>query len=988
MNMKDIDFYYNKFKSGQDKFYELMQKRVREILLVAPFYDAYIFEQDGRLSEQIFGEYMQLNLSTAPRITSVPTDQQAFELLNEKKFDLVITMMRIGDITPFELSKKVKQLYPELPVLLLLNVAGDLALIDKDSPEMQYIDNVFYWNGDSKIFLSMVKYLEDKWNVENDTKVGHVSVFLLVEDSIQYYSKFHPLLYSVILKQTQRLIGEELNEVNKRQRMRARPKVLLCNSYEEAVETYERYRDYVNAIISDTRFYCEGKLDSRAGIKLIKYVQQSGRDCPIILQSSEIENAGIAKELDVYFLHKDSKNLLNNLSRFIIENLGFGDFVFRSPEGKEINRANSLEDFVKKLPSIPDESLLYHGQRNHFSSWLVAHGEFHFARKLKSKKVEDFKDASEIRNLLIETFYEVRYLHNKGKIIKFDPEYLDVEGSVISMAEGSFGGKGRGLSFLNYLLTFIEYSENYRNVKVKIPRTFIIGTSVFDEFIRANDLFDWVADKTDAEIKEHFIQCELSNEIKIILRKFLRKIKYPITVRSSGLLEDSQSQPFAGVYDTYMIPNNHPEIEMRLKHLTDAIKLVFSSVFKSSARNYIESINYKLEEEKMAIVIQEIVGHESPENLFFPLFSGVAQSYNFYPSTGMKHSDGIAALAAGLGRAVVDGESVMHFCPKYPRIDLMNPKDVVATNQKYFYVVDLSTFKQGFISDEDSFIEKIDISDEYLEKHFKQLTSVWDYRNDRFLDGDSISGPRVITFRNLLYYNKFPLAEILKDLLEIGEISFGVPVEIEFAVEFKPESTKYIAEFNLLQIRPLAVNRENINVKLDKINRDELLLLTSIGMGNGIINDIRDIVYVDPDKFDNTQTLQIVDEINEINVLLQQEQREYILIGPGRWGSRDRFLGIPVRWEQINKARIIVEASLKNFTVEASQGSHFFHNLVSMNACYFTVSHSSSTDFIDWEWLKAQPSKQKGKYVFHVELEHPVEVKTDGKTGYATVSKC
>lgn len=964
-----------------------MQKRIKEILLIAPFYDAYIFEQDGRLSEQLHGEYMQLNLSTAPRITSVPTDQQAFALLKEKKFDLVITMMRIGEITPFELSKKVKELYPGLPVLLLLNVAGDLAVIDKDSPEMQYIDNVFYWNGDSKIFLSMVKYLEDKWNVENDTKVGHVSVFLLVEDSIQYYSKFHTVLYSVILKQTQRLIGEELNEVNKRQRMRARPKVLLCHSYEEAVETYERYRDYISAIISDTRFYYGGKLDSQAGIKLIKYVQQSGRECPIILQSSEIENAEIAKELEVYFLRKDSKNLLINLSRFIVENLGFGDFVFRSPDGREITRVGSLEDFVKKLNTIPDESLLYHGQRNQYSSWLVAHGEFDFARKLKSKKVEDFKDASEIRNLLIETFYEARYLHNKGKIIKFDPEYLDVEGSVISLAEGSFGGKGRGLSFLNYLLTFIEPSESYKNVKVKIPKTFIIGTSVFDDFIETNDLSDWIADKTDREIKDHFIQCELPNSIKTILRKFLENIKYPITVRSSGLLEDSQSQPFAGVYDTYMLPNNHAEIEMRLRHLTDAIKLVFSSVFISSARNYIESINYKLEEEKMAIVIQEIVGHKIDENLFFPLFSGVAQSYNFYPSTGMKHDDGIVALAVGLGRAVVDGESVMRFCPKYPRINLLKPKDMVTHNQKYFYVVNLSTFKQGFITDEDSFIEKINISDDYLEKHFKQLTSVWDYQNNRFLDGDLISGPRLLTFHNLLYYNKFPLAEILKDMLEIGEISFGVPVEIEFAVEFKPESTKYIAEFNLLQIRPLSVNQENINVKLDTINRDELLLLTSIGMGNGIIKNIRDIVYVDPDNFDNTQTLKIVDEISEINDYLQQLQREYILIGPGRWGTQDRFLGIPVRWEQINKARIIVEASLKNFTVEASQGSHFFHNLVAMNACYFTVSHSSGTDFIDWKWLKSQPSKQNGQYVFHVELEHPIEVKTDGKTGYATISK-
>ncbi|MCF7792363.1 MAG: hypothetical protein K9N09_00020 [Candidatus Cloacimonetes bacterium] len=984
MNLDELNVKFNQFKYGDDAFHELMQKKIKNILLVSTFYDAYIFEQDGRLSEQLHGEYMQLNLSTAPRVTSVPTGQKAIEMLKKKKYDLVITMMRIGEVSPFELSDEIKKLYPDLPVLLLLNVASDLGLIDKNSEKMQNIENVFIWHGDSKIFLSMVKYLEDKWNVANDTEIGHVRVVLLVEDSIQYYSKFHPVLYSVILKQTQRLIGEELNEVNKRQRMRARPKVLLCHSFEEAIETYERYRDFVSAIISDTKYSCNNVLDPKAGIKLIEYVKKSGRDCPIILQSSDIKNAEVAKKFDVYFLHKNSKKLLNNLSRFIVENLGFGDFIFRDKQGNEINRATSLEDFEEKLAEIPDESLLYHGKRNHFSSWLAAHSEFHYARKLKAIKVDDFNSADEIRSLLLNTFIQARKIRNKGKIINFDPQYLDIEGSVVSLAEGSFGGKGRGLSFLNYLITSVEYDTKYENVKVRVPKTFIIGTREFDDFIESNDLSEWVNDKTDDEIKDRFIESELSDNLTYILRRFLQKVNYPITVRSSGLLEDSQSQPFAGVYDTFMLPNNHPEIDMRIKHLSDAIKLVFSSVFISKARNYIESIHYKVEEEKMAVIIQEIVGHKTKDELFFPLFSGAAQSYNFYPSFDTKHQDGIAALAIGLGRSVVDGERVMRFCPTYPRIDLMKAEEIVANNQQYFYAVNLNVFEQGATQDEDSFIKKIDITSEMKEKDFKELTSLWDHQHLRFVDGEFMQGARMITFRNQIHYGKMPIPEILQDLLQIGEISFGIPVEIEFAVDRDEDNNTL---FSLLQIRPLTVNKENVHVEIEDINRDDLLLFTSKGMGNGIIENIEDIIFVNPLKFDNTQTLKIADEIFELNKLMQKENREYILIGPGRWGTSDRFLGIPVRWEQINKARVIVETSLKNFTVEASQGSHFFHNLVAMNVAYFTVSHTSENDKIDWNWLLSQSAQNKRNYVSRVKLKQPISVQIDGRTGNAIITK-
>ncbi|MCF7858712.1 MAG: hypothetical protein K9N07_05230 [Candidatus Cloacimonetes bacterium] len=987
MDLKELNYYYNKFKFGEDYFHELMKRKVHNILLVSTFYDAYIFEQDGRLSEQIYGEYMQLNLSTAPRITSVPTGAQALDLLETGQFDLIITMMRIGDITPFKLSKRVKAKFPDLPILLLINISNDVGMIDKESEEMKYLDNVFSWNGDSKIFLAMIKYVEDKWNVKNDTEIGNVRVIILVEDSIHFYSMFHPILYSEILKQTQRLISEELNDINKRSRMRGRPKVLLCHTYEEAISLYEQYEDHVIAVISDIRFYYQGKIHPKAGLKLIRHIKKHNADCPILLQSSEIENEEDAVKLGVGFLYKKSKTLLHDLHNFIINNLGFGDFVFRDKNGNEVDRANLLKTFGKKLKSVPEESLVYHHRRNHFSAWLVAHGEFNFAKRVKNIKIEDFKNVSQFRKTLIRIFEEVKKVGTQGKIIHFEKNSLDIDAGIIRLAEGSFGGKGRGIAFLNSLFVAMDLESKYDNVNVKIPRTFIVGTSEYDKFIESNRLnSSQLSNKTDQQIKEKFITCELSKELNKILSDFTKRIKYPIAIRSSGLLEDSQSQPFAGIYETYMLPNNNKNSKIRLVQIQNAIKLVFASVFLEKARKYLESINYTLEEEKMAVIIQECVGEEV-DGYYYPSISGVGQSYNFYPPADMKHSDGIAALAVGLGRVVVDGESVMRFCPKYPRIDLMKPADMVANTQKYFYAVDFSYKEQDIITNEDSFIKKIDISNDYLEKHFKQLTSVWDYQNNRFLEGNIASGPRVLTFRNLLYYNKIPLAEILRDLLEIGEVSFGVPVEIEFAVEFKKGRNKHHAEFNLLQVRPLSVNRENIKVKLDTLNRNELLMLTSKGMGNGVFKNIKDIVYIDPDKFDNTQTMQIVDEISQINNHLQRVQREFILIGPGRWGTRDRFLGIPVRWEQINKARIIVEASLKNFSVEASQGSHFFHNLVAMNACYFTVSHTSDIDFIDWDWLKLQPSKQKGKYVFHVILEHPIVVKTDGKTGYATVSK-
>lgn len=987
MELKELNYYYNKFKFGEDNFHELMKRKVNEILLISTFYDAYIFEQDGRLSEQIHGEYMQLNLSTAPRITSVPTGAQALELLKRRKFDLVITMMRIGEISPFKLSKQIKFKHPDIPILLLLNVSNDVALIDKESDDMQYIDNVFSWNGDSKIFLTMIKYVEDKWNVENDTKIGDVRVVILVEDSIHFYSMFHPLLYSEILKQTQRLISEELNDINKRYRMRGRPKVLLCHTFEEAIETYERYKDNVIAIISDIRYSYHGKIHPKAGIKLIKHMQMHKVECPILLQSSELENKQDALDLGVNFLNKNSKTLLHDLQKFVLNNLGFGDFVFRDNKGDEIDRANSLDDFGEKLKTISGESLIYHSAHNHFSAWLTAHSEFLFSKRLKAISIEDFDDIEELRKILINIFKEVKHLRTRGKILKFDKNSLNVEEGIIRLADGSFGGKGRGLAFLNSLFVSMELEKKFEDVSIKIPKTFIIGTSEYDNFLERNNIGSWLVDKSDNEINEVFIEGEISWEFEKILQDFTDKVDYPIAIRSSGLLEDSQSQPFAGIYNTFMLPNNIKNKDVRITQIKNAIKLVFASVYLKTARNYIESINYKLEEEKMAVIIQECVGVQV-DGYYYPHFSGVGQSYNFYPTSYLKNSDGIVTLAAGLGKSIVEGERAFRFSPKYPKMELLSQEELLGESQKDLYALDVTDEEFCVTNYENDAVKKLKIRSIIKHNTLNHIISTWDFENNRLVDGTGAKGPKIVTFADIVKNSYFPLAKICENILQIGENAMGVPIEIEFAVNLKKDIKKGIKPtFYVLQIRPLTINTDEIYIDSENIDKTQLLLYTTSGMGNGVISNINDIIFINPDKFNKLETLEMKQEIDYFNKKMKDLKRQYILIGPGRWGSRDRFLGIPVKWHEINKAKIVVETGLKDFIIESSQGTHFFHNLVSMNTGYFTVPYDSADDFIDWNWLKTQPIEETTKHFYHIQTDDPVVIKMDGRKGISFIYK-
>lgn len=987
MKKNELYKYYNKFKFGEDIFHRLMPNKIREILLVSTFYDAFIFEQDGRFSEQIFGEYHQLNLTSAPRITSVPTGKEALKIVAKRDFDMVITMMHIGEITPFELAREIKEIRPTTPVLLLLNVQSDVSKIDKTKPEMEHIDDVFLWSGDSKVFLAMIKFIEDQMNVEHDTEVGLVRVMLLVEDSIFYYSRFLPELYKEVMLQVQRLLTEELNDIQKNYRMRTRPKILMAHTYEEAVEICEKYREYLLTVITDIRYSRAGEADDCAGIELTKYLKNNGFDMPILVQSSQENIVEKATELGASFINKYSPNLMSELSDFIHDNLGFGDFVFRDEHGNEFARAATMGEFEEFLPEVPETSLLYHARRNDFSRWLIAHGEIQVAKRIKPLKVDDFDSYEQIRKFLINVFQEVRNSRGRGRIVDFEKSDLNLESEITRLSQGSLGGKGRGIAFLNALLTTMEFEHKFSSIKVRIPRTAFIGTSEYDEFIRDNGLQEKIIGKDldDEKVKKYFIDGEISDELRARLMFYLKYVDDPIAVRSSGLLEDSLAQPFAGIYQTYMLPNNNSDMTKRLEHLESAIKLVFASTCLHQARGYIERINYRTEEEKMAVIIQAIAGKRHG-NYYYPHISGVAQSYNYYPTSYVKNTDGVASIALGLGEWVVTGKNVYRFCPKYPRVNILQPEDIAKNSQTEFYAINMAADDFNLMEGEEATYSVLDLKTAEEHGTLRHLASVWDAQDMRLRDGIDYPGQRVLNFADILKYDYIPLADILTELLEIGELAFGVPVELEFAVDLCDDPDED-SIFYILQIRPLSVHADRILELPDEIDKSKFWLFTEQGMGNGIIDYLTDVIFIDPVKFDKTRTMVMLEEIKALNKKLNAEGREYILLGPGRWGSRDKLLGVPVKWADINGARVVVETGIEGYPVEASQGTHFFHNLVAMNAGYFTVPFKSDESFIDWEWLKNQEVVEKTEYFIHIRRREPVVVTMYGQAGVAAIEK-
>ena len=981
MSLQLLQKFLNKHNSDRDIYHDLMPYKVREILLVANLYDAYIIEKEGRFFEQLTGEYYQLNLSSAPRITGVSSPEEALEKLQFHHYDLVILMLGIDKQTPIQLSQIIKQIYPTMPVLLLLNNSSDVGVFE--NKKLTCIDKIFVWNGDSKVFLAMVKYIEDLENIENDTKIGLVRVILLVEDSSRYYSRFLPILYSIVIEQTQRLI-EEVNTDNlyKILRMRARPKILLVSSYEEAMEYFNKYKEYLLCVVTDVKYEKNNKLDEHAGLKLTEYIKNELPDLPVLIQSSEPSNATNAFKLKATFVNKNSENLLQDLKSFISYYLGFGNFVYRDGDGRgEIAVARSMKEFESLLKTIPEESLLFHGTKNHFSNWFMARGEIQLAKKLKPVKVSDFKTFEGLRKYLIEMLHQCMFEKNKGKVVNFDESAILDETTIVSLASGSLGGKGRGLAFISTLIYNFDFAQIIPDINVRTPVTSIIGTDEFEIFIESNDIHNKILNKKDYkdynEIKKIFVEAKLSESLIKKLKRYLKVIQKPLAIRSSSLFEDSLTQPFAGIFDTFLLPNNNPDIDARLEQMMTAIKLVYASIYSPTALAYFEAINYKIEEERMAVIIQEVVG-TAYEETFYPHISGVAQSYNYYPISYMKPDDGFAVLAVGLGKYVVEGEKTYRFCPEYPNLEIYSDNDMYKNSQLHFYAVDMRQKKFDLLEGEDASLVKLDI--DVSEKHgsLKHCGSVYDISNERIVAGLTSQGPRIVNFANIIKHKYIPLSSSIQLLLNLVEEAMGSPVEIEFAVDLNKDK-KGNASFYLLQIKPLIKNTLETAIDIEEVDYSKLLLYSEMGMGNGMIDDISDIIYVDVKKFDKLKTEKMRDEIEKLNLEMIKEDRKYILIGPGRWGTRDRFIGIPVAWSQISNAKIIVEVSLEDFPLDASLGSHFFHNVISMNVGYFSVKHNSLIDFINWEQLAQQEVINETKYFKHVRFKNPLKVLMDGK---------
>ncbi|MFW9923029.1 MAG: PEP/pyruvate-binding domain-containing protein [Candidatus Thorarchaeota archaeon] len=971
---EDTESFYLEYKPKYKIFHELMAIRLRNVLLVSSIYDSYMLEEDGRLSDQIYEEFQNLNLRTLPRITRVSSPNEALKLLQQRKFDLVITMRRLGDIDAFSFGKNVKAIV-DIPVILLLNNVVEISYLPPRD-KREGIDRVFVWNGDSKIFVAIIKHIEDRLNAEFDTKKGGVKVFILVEDSIRFYSLLLPELYSEIMRQTHHLITEGTNDFQDLLRMRIRPKILLIETYEEALEYYEKYKENCMGIISDIEFPRKNELDKNAGFKFVAKVKRDSPNMPIILQSSKKEFCEEAENLGYFFIHKQSHGLLYNVRRWLLEYVGFGDFVFRLPDGKVIDRARDVIDFYHLIKKIPIESLIYHGQNDHFSNWLNARGEFETANILKPRKVSEFQ-GEELREYLLKIIEEIVLEKTRGIINDFNRENYHPEILFLRLRPGSLGGKGRGIAFLMFLLNSFYLGDEFKEMIIEIPKTIVIGTDEFDKFMDENNLYDFaLSEVSDKEIIDKFVKSKLSKSLVRDLEFLLKNLKIPLAVRSSSLLEDSAYQPFAGIFNTYMIPNNNDNISARLEELCKAIKLVYASAFLETAKSYAESIGQTIEESKMAVVIQEVVGKEH-NNRFYPDFSGTASSDNYYPiGTYMKPEDQISHIALGLGKTIVDGGISYPFCPKYPKVNYYSTPDYLLNQtQKEFYAIDLKP-KEFNIYDGDPFTIKLDLSDAIADRTLDNIADTYDFNSQAMNIGYHYEGSPVITFSKILKFEIMPIPKIVDRILSLGEKTMGCSVEIEYAVSFK-SNNKEKDKFYILQIRPFLKQELPLMTEVKYSSKSELLAYSQKVSGNLVRNDIKDVVFLKPESFDKMKTFEMIKEIDEINSNLNKEKIPYILVGFGRWGTSDQFLGVPVKWNHINGAKIIIESELEHFRVDFSQGSHFFHNLVTANIGYLHMKYGAENYFFDWEWLLQQKPIKDLKYVCHIRVKQPFMIRID-----------
>jgi Pyruvate phosphate dikinase, AMP/ATP-binding domain len=973
-DLSDFDIHFN-------VYHELMGIKVQEILLISSPYDAYIMEEDGSLASKIINEYRGLNLSRPPRLTWTSSPAQALELLDRKSFDLAITMPNLDDkdLDAFALSMRIKNKFPDLPIILMAHSARDI-YPDATEESCPYIDNTFIWTGDSDLFLALVKSVEDRLNVERDTRHAGVRVVILVEDSPLYRSFFLPLIYKEVVKQTQAVLEESLNQEHRLLKMRARPKILVAENYDKAIELYYRYRPYVFGVISDTRYPKECIMTDDAGLKLLSEIKSEIPHLPLLLLSSEPRNREKAEKIPAVFIDKNASNLQQEVHDFFLDYLSFGDFVFRSPDGEEIARASNLKEMEGILPKVPDEPILYQAKRNRFSTWIMARSEIGLASRLSRLSVSDFSDVDQIRKHIIQSIHALRKWRQKGVVAQFTPNDFDSEVfDFLKIGNGSLGGKARGLAFMSSLLRQPnDLKEKFPNVSIKVPKTMVITTDVFENFIIQNNLQTLSKSKLpNEEITKNFLHAPLPSQQEELLKAYLSNIDYPLSVRSSSLWEDLQFHPYSGLYRSYIIPNNHSDLSVRLEQLTKAVRMVYASTFFEEPRLFSSSLSHQFQKDSMAVIIQQLAGSDYGD-YFYPAISGIAQSHNFYPFSYMAPEEGVAQIFLGLGSDALEG-NMLRFSPRHPTFlpQFSKVDDILTNAQRFFYTLDLKPSHQH-LKDIEEFFVKRDIADAESDPPVKVLSSTYDPEEHRIRDGNYANGYKIMTFASVLKYDIFPLPELLSDLLRLGRKALGCPVEFEFAVNLNPGDNQP-SVFNILQIKPMAAGKESFDVKIAVNDVKKSFCYSTQSLGHGINDDIADIVYVKPDAFDASKTVNIVGEIGKLNAVLVKENRPYLLAGPGRWGSDDRWLGIPVKWPDISGVAAMVEVRNEKLKADPSQGSHFFQKITSRGIHYLTVTEGAS-DFIHWERLEALAALNETHFLRHVRFKMPFVLKNDGRT--------
>jgi CheY-like chemotaxis protein len=977
-----------KYYFAETAFDLLMKRRILNVLLICSKYDTFMLEEDGRIEEQIFNEYVNLNLRYPPKFIHVTSADAAFLKLKEQSIDLIITMLKVEGMDPFNLANQIKALYPDKPIVVLTPFSREVSL-KLSREDLSAIDYVFSWLGNAQIMLAIIKLIEDSMNAEHDVNKVGVQTILLVEDSVRYYSAYLPNIYRIIFTQSKEFMSEGLNEHQKMLRMRGRPKILLARNLEQAEKLYQKYKHNMLGVITDMSYPKNGSMLQRAGVKLVDMIKKDNPYMPILLQSSDINNQLIAKQLKVGFIHKYSKTLSLEVHDFIVKHFAFGDFVFIDPaDDREIFRVNDLKSLQEIIFQVPDDSLAYHIERNHFSKWLTARALFPIADIFKYITPDDFQNLDEVRRFIFDTIDRYRQSKGRGIIAKFYRDSYDEYQIFSRIGDGSLGGKGRGLAFIDSVIKRSYLMHRFDDVVITIPRTVVICTDVFDEFMVNNNLYPIaLSDSSNEEILRHFLNAPLPVRIHKDLYSFIAVARNPIAIRSSSLLEDSHYQPFAGVYSTYMVPNVRESAPQMLELLSQAIKCVYASVYTVESKTYMQATQNVIEEERMAIVLQEVVGSKYG-NRFYPNISGVARSLNFYPITPETPSDGIANIAIGLGKHVVEGRPSLRFSPRYPKklLQLSTPEMALKETQKTFYSLDLQP--TSFVPSTNDAINlfDIDIKEALTDGTLSAAASTFDFENQRILDGYQGIGTPVITFDSILKHKKFPLPEILQTILEIGHQEMNNPVEIEFAVNLNTPSGKPKI-FGMLQIRPIVQNRDIIHTDFDSIPERNMILFSSSALGNGIIKNLSDIVYVKPESFNPAKTHEIAAELDAINSTFVKEGKNYILIGPGRWGSSDSWLGIPVKWPQISAAKIIVETALENYKIDPSQGTHFFQNLTSFGVAYLNINPYVDEGFVDNQYLESLPAAYESAMVKHVKFDSTLEAIVNGQKRTAVVLK-